>query len=402
MPWSNQGGGPWQPKNPGPWGQGPQGGGSNGSGGRGGSQPPDLEDLLRKSQDRLKTVLPGGGGNLGTGAIIALVAVGAIIWGLTGIYTVRPEEKGIELVLGRFSGTSDPGLNYNFPAPFGSVTKLRVTTVNTTEIGYRTAGATRQPAGRNFDREESIMLTGDGNIVDVDFNVQWQIDPAKAQNYLFNLQSPESSIKSVAESAMREVIGRRNIQQILTTDRVAIEGEVMRLMQETLDGYGQGGAGVTVRVVQLLKVDPPAEVIEAFRQVQAAQQEQNTLRNQAETYASRVVPEARGQRERIIQDAEAYRERTVSEAAGQAARFNSVYEEYRKAPDVTRQRMFLESMERVLGGTDKIILDSNGTTPGQGGVIPFLPLNELQRRPQAAQQPMSPQQQQNQPLGVRP
>jgi len=336
---------------------------------------------------------------LGASAIGALVVVGVLVWALTGIYTVRPEEKGVELVLGRYNSTSDPGLNYNWPAPFGSVTKLRVTTVNTTEIGYRTAGiGARQPATRNFDREESIMLTGDGNIVDVDFNVQWQIDPARAQNYLFNLQSPEASIKSVAESAMREVIGRRNIQQILTTDRVAIEGEVIRLMQETLDGYGQGGSGVTVRVVQLLKVDPPQEVIEAFRQVQAAQQEQNTLRNQAETYSSRVVPEARGQRERVIQDAEAYRERTVAEAAGQAARFNSVYEEYRKAPDVTRQRLFLESMERVFVGTDKIILDSNN---GQGGgIVPYLPLNELQRRAPVTQG--NPPAQQNQPLGVRP
>src|SRR3954452_5729310 len=220
------------------------------------------------------------------------------------------------------------------------------------------------------------MLTGDENIVDIDFAVQWQINPAKAPDYVFNIQSPDASVKAVAESAMREVVGRRNIQQILTTDRGAVEAEVRQLMQDTLNQYG---AGVEIRLVQLQKVDPPSQVIDAFRDVQAARQDQDRARNEAETYKSKVVPEARGEAARIIQEAEAYRERVVAEANGQASRFKQVYEEYRKAPDITRERMYIETMEKVLGASDKIILNQNGSN-GQG-VVPYLPLNELQRRP---------------------
>ncbi len=382
MPWNNQGGGPWQPKNqgprnPGPWGQGPQGGGGGGGGGRG--TPPDLEDLLRRSSDRLKSIFPGGSGGIGPRGLGLIAVLGVLGWLATGIYTVRPDEVGINLVFGTYVGKSQPGLSYNFPYPIGSVMKPRVTAVNKTEIGYRTTGAVRT-GNRNFDIEESLMLTGDGNIVDIDFDVQWQIDPALAENYIFNMQNPDGSVKSVAESSMREVIGRRNIQQILTTDRVAIEAEVQKLMQDILNGYG---AGVTVRLVQLLKVDPPSQVIDAFRDVQAAQQDQSRMRNEAETYASRIVPEARGQAAKLIQQAEAYREQTVAEANGQAARFTQVFDEYRKAPDVTRQRMFLETMERVFGGTDKIILD-NQNNGQSGSIVPYLPLNELQRRPTTA------------------
>jgi membrane protease subunit HflK len=226
--------------------------------------------------------------------------------------------------------------------------------------------------------DESLMLTGDGNIVDVAFQVQWQIDPSRPENFVFNIQNPENTIRSVAESSMREAIGRRSIQPILTTERVAVETEVRNLIQDTLNGYG---AGVLITGLQMLKADPPQQVIEAFRDVQAAQQDQNRMRNEAETYASRVVPEARGQAARIIQEAEAYRERTVAEATGQASRFTQVYEEYRKAPGVTRERLFLETMERVFGGMDKIILDQSAQGGGNG-VVPYLPLDQLQRRPQ--------------------
>jgi modulator of FtsH protease HflK len=193
---------------------------------------------------------------------------------------------------------------------------------------------------------------------------------------VFNIQNPESNIRAVAESSMREAIGKRAIQPILTTDRVAIETEVRNLVQDTLNSYN---AGVLVSGLQMLKADPPAQVIEAFRDVQAAQQDQNRMRNEAETYASRVVPEARGQAARVLQEAQAYRERTVAEAQGQASRFTQVLEEYKKAPDVTRERLFLETMERVFGGMDKIILDPSAQG-GQGGVVPFLPLDQLQRR----------------------
>ncbi len=369
MPWSNQsgggGGGPWGPKNQGPWGGGPQGGGG----------PPDLEDLLRRSQDKLKGMLPGSGGSIG-GRSIALITLGALgIWLLTGFYTVRPDEVGINLIFGKYVGKTSEGLRYNLPYPIGNVIKPRVTTVNTIEIGLRSTDAQRRVTQRNIV-EESLMLTGDENIVDIDFTVQWQVDPAKAENYVFNLQNPDAAIKAVAESAMREVVGRRNIQTILTVDRGAIETEVRTLMQDTLNGYG---AGVEIRLVQLQKVDPPAQVIDSFRDVQAARQDQDRLRNEAETYASRIVPEARGESTRIIQGAEAYKERSINEAQGAASRFVAVFEQYRKAPEITRERMFLETMERVFGGMDKVIIDQK---QGGSGVVPYLPLDQLQQRRQ--------------------
>lgn len=371
MPWSNQsgGGGPWGPRKQGPWGTGPQGGGG------GNGAPPDLEELLRRSQDKLRQVMPGGGGMGAKGA--AAIALGAVLlWLATGFYTVRPEEVGLNMVFGRYTGTTQPGLNYNFPSPIGSVEKRAVTTVNTTEVGYRSAEGARRSVGFRDVSEESLMLTGDENIVDIDFAVQWQINPARAADYVFNIQAPEASVKAVAEASMREVVGRRNIQQILTTDRGAIENEVRQLMQDVLNSYK---AGVEIRLVQLQKVDPPQQVIDAFRDVQAARQDQDRARNEAETYASKVVPEARGEAARIVQEAEAYRERIIAEANGSASRFKQVYEEYRKAPDVTRERMYLETMERVFGASDKIIID---TKNGNGqGVVPYLPLNELQRRP---------------------
>jgi len=366
MPWSNQnggGGGPWGQKRPGgPWG----GGGGPSNGGPGGT-PPDLEDLIRKSQDKLKNLLPGGA--LGGSGIGLIVLGAAALWLATGFYTVRPDEVGINLIFGKPVSQSQPGWSYNFPYPVGQVIKPKVTTVNTTEVGFRGSEAMRRNVTRDV-LEESLMLTGDENIVDIDFAVQWQINPAKAQDYVFNIQAPEASVKAVAESAMREVIGRRNVQQILTTDRAAIEQEVKQVMQETLNSYG---AGVEIRAVQLLKVDPPAQVIEAFRDVQAARQDQDRMRNEAETYASKIVPEARGEAARIEQEAEAYKSRVTAEATGQASRFSQIYTEYKNAPDVTRQRMYLETMERVLGQSDKLIVDPKA---GQG-VVPYLPLNEL-------------------------
>ena len=367
MPWSNQSGGPWGQrgsKGGGPWGAGPSGGG-------GGGAPPDLEEILRRSQDRLKDFMPGGGSMGGKGAAIILLAA-LLLWLATGFYTVRPNEVGLNLIFGRFVGQTGEGLRYNLPYPIGQVVKPSVTTVNTIEVGFRT-GVDPRRTGRDV-LEESLMLTGDENIVDVDFIIQWQINPARPGDFVFNIQDPAGTIKAVGESAMRDVIGRRNIQPILTTDRGVIEQDVKQLMQDTLDYYG---AGVIVRLVQLQKVDPPQQVIDAFRDVQAARADQERLQNEAQTYANRVIPEARGRAAQIIQAAEAYREQTVAEAVGQAARFAQVYEQYRLAPEVTRERMFLETMERVLGGTEKVIIDSNGA--GQG-VVPYLPLDQLNRR----------------------
>ena len=223
------------------------------------------------------------------------------------------------------------------------------------------------------------MLTGDENIVDVDFVVFWQIK--NAADYLFNIQNPEGTVKDVAESAMREIVGQSDIEPILTEARAKTEASVQELMQQTLDSYG---AGVLVRQVQLQKVDPPQQVIDAFRDVQAARMDAERAQNEAQTYANRVVPEARGRVAQITQAAEAYREQTVAEATGQAARFLKIYDQYKIAPEVTRQRMYLETMERLFGGTDKIIIDTSKNAGGSG-VVPYLPLHELQQRPQGSQ-----------------
>ncbi|PPD15414.1 MAG: FtsH protease activity modulator HflK [Methylobacterium sp.] len=382
MPWNSNGGGgggPWQPKgqgprNPSPWGGGPSGGGGGGGGGR---EPPDLEEILRRSQDKLRRVIPGGGGSgeggfgkLGGLGIGILAVLGVIGWSLTGFYTVRPNEVGIERVFGKFTSLTAPGLNWNWPYPVGRIDKPTIA-VQTVEVGLRTGQGGR---GLRDVREESLMLTGDENIVDVDFTVLWLVDARRPQDFIFNLRNPEGTVKAVAESAMRDVIGRREIQPILTGARLEIERQVQELMQRTLNAYG---AGIVIQQVQMLKVDPPNEVIDAFRDVQAARADQERAQNEAQTYANRVIPEARGEASRITQRAEAERERMIADARGEAARFNAILDEYQKAPDVTRQRLYLETIERIYGGMEKVIIDpGNGQ---QNGVVPFLPLNDLMR-----------------------
>jgi modulator of FtsH protease HflK len=378
MPWSNQsggggggGGGPWGNRggSGGPWGGGPQSGG-------GGGGPPDLEDLLRRSQDRIRDFIPGGGSMGGKG--LAALALGAVLlWLATGFYRVQPFEVGINMIFGRYVGQTSEGLRYNLPYPIGQVVKPNVGEVRSVQVGYR-PGVGAQGRGRDV-LEESMMLTGDENIVDIDFDVQWRVNAARAQDFVFNLFNPEGTIKAVAESAMREVIGRRNIQAVLTTEQASVASEVQEIMQRTLDAYG---AGVLIQIVQLQAVQPPAQVREAFFDVNAAQQDAVRVQNEAETFASQVVPRARGDAAQRVQQAEAYREQSVADATGQAARFSQVYDAYRVSPDIIRERIFLETMERVLGGMDKVIIDQNGQ--GQG-VVPFLPLNELQRRQQTAQ-----------------
>jgi membrane protease subunit HflK len=366
MPWKNQSGGPWGSGPRGPWGQGPQSGGPT---------PPDLEDLIRRSQERLRSVLPGG--NLGgRGSVLVLLAL-VVVWMLSGFYRVEPDEQGVVLRFGRYVYSTQPGLNYHWPWPIETALTPKVTRVNRVDIGMRVIEDPRRGSALRDIPEESLMLTGDENIVDVDFVVLWLVN--NAEHYLFNVQNPEGTIKAVAESAMREVIGRSQIQPILTGARQVTETAVQDLMQRTLDEYG---AGVRIVQVQLQKVDPPSQVIDAFRDVQAARADAERVQNEAQAYANRVVPEARGKAAQTIQAAEAYREQTVVEARGQAARYMKVFEEYRKAPDVTRRRLYLETMERVFGGTDKIIIDPNTTGRGSG-VVPYLPLGELTpRQPQ--------------------
>ncbi len=375
MPWSNQGGGsgggggPWgKPPNQGPWGQGPSGG----------QTPPDLEEMLRRGQDKLRQVLPGGGFG-GKGVALAVVlAVGA--WALSGFYTVQPNEAGLNLMFGRYVSKTGSGLHYNPPYPIGSVQKLRVEDRNTTSIGFVYRVDPRSGNQGSMDvPEESLMLTGDENIADVKFVVIWQIDPLKPENFAFNVRRPELTIKAVAESAMREVVGRSQIQRILTAERKVIEPAVQELMQKVLDDYG---LGAKIIQVQLQSVDPPEQVIAAFRDVTAAQQDQDRLRNEAEAYANRVVPEARGAAARISQEAQAYREQTVAEAHGQASRFNQVLEQYKLAPAITRERIYLETMERVFGGMNKVIIDPSASPQG---VTPYLPLSTLDaQQPQAS------------------
>lgn len=377
MPWNNQNGGgknngPWGNKGGGgPWGQGPSGGGG------GGNQPPDLEELLKRSQDRLRKAMPGGGGT-GSGipgwAIMLLASLGIAFTAFSAFtFRVNPDEVGIVMRFGQYVRRADPGLHFRWPPPIEEVRFPKVTRQNSLQVGMRGAdrgrGYTTAPTGG----ETSHMLTGDENIVDINFVVRWQIKNDRVQDYLFNIQNPELTVEEVAESAMREVVGQMNIQPVLTEARQKIEQAVQKLMQDVLDGYG---AGVRIVEVQLQRVDPPQEVIDAFRDVQAARADKERLQNEAATYANKIVPEARGEAERILQAAEAYKQQTIADANGQASRFSKVYDEYRKAPDLTRQRMYIETMERVLSQSDTIILDQQG---GQG-VVPYLPLDQLQKR----------------------
>src|SRR5262249_35553695 len=367
MPWSSQGGGSWG-SGKGPWGSGPQSSGPT---------PPDLEELLRRIQDRLRTVLPGGSSGRGF-ALIALAVLA--LWGFSGFFRVEPDELGVVLRFGKQVREVKPGLNYHLPYPIESALTPKALRVNKIDIGMRLVEDSRRAATVREAPEESLMLTGDEDIVEVEFPGFWLIKPAGESDYLFNIEHPEGTVKAVAESAMREVIGRSQIQPILTGARQTIEGAVQDLMQRTLDHYG---AGVQITQVQLQKVDPPAQVIDAFRDVQAARIDAERAQNEAQTYANRVVPERRGGVAQITQADEAYREQTVAEATGQAARFLKIYDQYRNAPEVTRQRMYLETMERLFGGTDKIIVDTSKNSGS--GVVPYLPLNELQHRPQGSQ-----------------
>lgn len=374
MPWSNQGGG-WQ----GGGGSGSSGGGGGGGGrgpfgqGPGGSRPqsPALEELLRKGQDRIRKLAPGGARS--PRAIILIVLIIAVIWLLTGFYRVGPDQQGVVLRFGEAIRTTGPGLHYHLPSPIESVLTPRVLRINRTEIGFRGAGDfARDRAVRDIG-EESLMLTGDENIVDIDFVVQWLI--SDASKYLFNVRNQEITVKAAAESAMREVVGRTPIQLVLAEGRIQVEQSSKELLQEILDFYE---SGILITEVKLQKVDPPGAVIDSFRDVQRARADLERQRNEAEAYANDIIPRARGEAEQMRQEAEGYKEQVVRTAEGEAARFISIYNEYKLAPEVTRRRIYLETLERVFGPMNKIIIDSDAS--GTQGVVPYLPLNELTRR----------------------
>jgi membrane protease subunit HflK len=368
----------------GPWGRGGGGGDNddrnrpNGNGGDdrrprndGPQMPPELDDMLRKGQEQLKVLLGGGSGGgfngssqqsgpgMGRSGYLLIAALLVAFWSFSSFYTVKPEEKSVELFLGKFSSIGNPGLNF---APWPLVTRevLPVTREQNESIGV---------GGRGSDA--GLMLTRDENIVDIDFEVVWNIsDPAK---YLFNLRDPQMTIRAVSESAMREIIAQSELAPILNRDRGLIAANLETLIQETLDSYG---SGVSLVRVNFDRADPPEQVIDAFRAVQAAEQERDRLEKQADAYANRVLAQARGESAQVFEEAEGYRARVVNEATGEASRFSAVLEEYSKAPEVTRKRLYLETMEEVLGGLEKVIIDDQ--TGGQG-VVPYLPLNQLRQ-----------------------
>jgi membrane protease subunit HflK len=365
MFWLMQGGGPW---GGGPWGGGPHDDGGSPGPGRRRPRPPDFEELLRRSQSQFRRFLPGGFGT-GTAIAIAIVAV-IVIWLASGFYRVLPDEVGIVLRFGAYNRTTQPGLNYHLPSPIETALTPSVTRVNRIEIGYRSGEAEAGQAAAGQVPEEGLMLTGDENIVDINFTVFWVIKDAK--DYLFNIRDPELTVKSAAESAMREIVGETPIAQALAEGRAKIEADTKSLLQTILDSYG---AGIAVTQLQLQRVDPPAEVIDAFRDVQAALADQARLRNEAEAYRNSIVPAARGDAAQVEQQAEAYRLATVARAQGDASRFLSVYRAFKTSQDVTLQRLYLETMEEVLKNSNKVIIDKSAE--GRGGVLPYLPLPAL-------------------------
>jgi membrane protease subunit HflK len=378
MPWNNQsggGGGGWKSGGGGggggggPWGQGPWGqGGGGGSGGSGGNDP-DLQDILKRGQDKLKQVMPGAGGPPAWMWFLgALAGLMAIIW-YGFLFQVQPNELGVVMRFGQYVRQEPPGLHFRLPYPIEEVRKPQVTVANRTEIGMPGGGGLRRGADALSD---GLMLTGDENIVDVGFVVQWDIKDAAA--FLFNIEKPEITVKEVAESAMREVVGKSRVQDVLTEKRSEIEVQVKELTQRVLDGYN---SGIRIAQLQMQRAEAPSQVVDAFRDVAAAAIDQRRIQNQAEAYANKVIPEMRGEAQRILQEAQGYKERMVAEARGEADRFLKILAEYQKAPELTRQRMYLETMEKVLSGTDKIVIDGKA---GQG-VVPFLPLDQMQRKP---------------------
>lgn len=365
--------GPWGGggDNHGPWGR-PSGSGGGGNQGGGDMPPtgPDIDEVLRKSAETFRRYMSGNNnkGDGGKGLLLVSVIV-FLLWLSSGVYFVKADEQGVVLRFGEYHRTTASGVNYHLPYPIESVETPRVTAINRVEVGYRSSGAFRATkSGDNSVPEESLMLTGDENIIDADFEIQWKI--SKAPDFLFNVRNPEDTVKSVGESAMREVIGQKRIASVLAEGKLQVEQETKKLIQDTLDNYK---AGIEIVAVNLLKADPPTQVIEAFRDVQTARADLETSRNEAEAYRNDILPKARGQAQQMLQEAQGYKQEVIARAQGEAARFISVYDQFRQARDVTKKRMYLEAMEEILQGMNKVIVDGKNSS----GVVPYLPLKEL-------------------------
>ena len=373
MPWNDN-------ANPGPWGapsggdgdrkdppsKRPQGGGPRGPRGPGG---PDINAAFERLQKRLGDMFGGRGGGLNPSAIGAVLAGMVVLWGLSGFYIVQPNEQAVVLRFGAFSGhTETSGLRYHLPFPIETVEKVPVTSLNRTDVGGAAGGDA--PA-------ESLMLTGDEQIIDLDFSVTWRVaDPAA---YLFATRAPDDAVKAVAESAMREVVGKTPLQPIISTGRGQVQLQTAELMQKTLDSWR---AGISIVEVQIRSANPPPEVVAAFREVNNAQQDADSAINEANTYRNRVINEAKGDASKVLQASEGYREQAVRDAQGEAARFNQIYVEYKRAPGVTRDRLYIESMERILARSNKVVIDAKGAS---APII--LPPDVFRARSQPAPQP---------------
>jgi membrane protease subunit HflK len=383
MAWNNQGG---------PWG----GGGQGGSGGGGspwsrgpGGGPPDFEEMLRRGQDRVRNLVPGGLGPGRVGALIATVAIA--LWALSGLYIVQPGERGVPMLFGQFFGPpTDPGLHWNWPTPIGSVLTPNVETPNQVEIGFRGSQST---AGNREVDEESLMLTGDENIVQVEAVVLWRINDV--EKYLFEIRDPaeltnpgvikNESVKNAVEAAIRETIGQSTFEYTITEGRQDIGQKAQELAQHILDSYN---SGIRIEELSLQRVDAPNDVIEAFRDVQKARADKVTTINEAQAYFNQVTQDAEGQAAQIVRQAEAYMAEKVANAQGDTQRFLSIYEQYKANPAVTSRRLYLETIERILAGMDKILID-----PKDGsGAVPYLPLDQLLKHAPAAQEQQGGQQ----------
>jgi membrane protease subunit HflK len=352
-----------------PWGA-PPGGGGNGSGR--GPTPPDIDAIIKDIQNKINKFLPGGSKSGGKPIGLILIVL-LFVWLASGLYRVLPDEQGVVLRFGKFIKTTQPGLNYHIPFPVETVETPKVTKVNRMDIGFRSERDSGFSSGGGVADvpQESLMLTGDENIVNIDFSVFWVIKDAG--KFLFEIQDPEGTVKAAAETAMREVIAKSDIQPILTEGRAKIEVETQEIIQSILDEYN---SGIQVTQVQTQKADPPDQVIDAFRDVQAARADMERSKNEAEAYANDVIPRARGEAAKIMQAAEAYKQKVVAASEGEASRFVSIFNEYDKAKEVTQERMYLETMEKVLADIDKVIIEKNAGS----GVVPYLPLPELGKK----------------------